>query len=232
MFEEKIIKKHLNDPNCYNISFGGKGNWLGRVSVRDEKGETLQVSVEDPRYTSGELKHISKGKMNVKDNLGNCFSVDVTDPRVLSGELLPISKNRVSVKNSEGNIEYISTSDPRYISGELKHMSSGTTVVEDENGNRKRIDLADSDFKSGKLKHINKGKITVRDPKNPELGFFQVLKTDIRFLSGDLVSITKDRKYITNGKKNRLIYLEEPLPEGWRYGRTNESNGLKKLKKN
>jgi hypothetical protein len=32
----------------------------------------MKVSIDDPKYQSGELVHVNKGMINVKDKDGNC----------------------------------------------------------------------------------------------------------------------------------------------------------------
>jgi hypothetical protein len=53
--------------------------------VKDKCGNTLRVSISDPRYTSGELVHITKNKVPVRDKSGRTFQVDTTDEKYISG---------------------------------------------------------------------------------------------------------------------------------------------------
>jgi hypothetical protein len=67
-----------------------------RPAKNSETGETLQVSVDDPRLLTGELVGNTKGMMMAKYPLtGETIQVSVNDPRLLSGELVGINKGRI-----------------------------------------------------------------------------------------------------------------------------------------
>ena len=74
-FEEGVIRKlklHLN-PNWLNksaiISNLPCGNTLGMCTVIDKNGNTFQVSIDDPRYISGELVGATKGYTIYKNKI-------------------------------------------------------------------------------------------------------------------------------------------------------------------
>jgi hypothetical protein len=113
-YEFKLVNREfVNRSDTYNIALGGDGGWYhtkGKTNVKDANGNTMQVSVNDPRFLSGELVGIQKGtfhtketksKMSkknhgfvpVKDKFGNKFRVRKDDPKYLSGEYVFHSKN-------------------------------------------------------------------------------------------------------------------------------------------
>jgi len=61
---EIINEEMLKDPLCMNLSKGGNGSnyTLGLISVKDKNGNTMSVSINDPRYLNGELVGIFKNK--------------------------------------------------------------------------------------------------------------------------------------------------------------------------
>jgi len=62
----------------------------GKIAVKDKNGKKYYVSVNDPKYLSGELtiqNTALKGKVVVKNNEGKFLVVDKNDERYLSGEL-------------------------------------------------------------------------------------------------------------------------------------------------
>lgn len=140
-FEAKLHNKfnvHLSE-NFYNkvkqTSSGfdttGSNYNKGTVSVKDKEGKYYRVSVDDPRYLSGELVHISKDTVTVKDLNDNIFQVSKHDPRYLSGEFISAVKDTIVVKDKDGNMFRVRKDDPRYISGELVVNSKNRKVSEE-----------------------------------------------------------------------------------------------------
>ncbi|MCU0680636.1 MAG: hypothetical protein MUF50_05055, partial [Planctomycetes bacterium] len=90
----------------------------------------FKISVNDPRYLSGELVSVNKGRNKgltiVKDKNENRFYVSVNDPRYLSGELVGVSKgfkmpdkHQVGKNNSQYGTMWISFINPN-ISKKIK----------------------------------------------------------------------------------------------------------------
>jgi len=107
----------------------------GKTAAKTLTGEILLVSIEDPRFKTGELVGIAKGKIAVKDSVGNFYLVDKTDPRYISGDLVGVNKGRkfkqkvpsphkgtFLAKDREGKMVRLTKDDPRYISGEFIHF--------------------------------------------------------------------------------------------------------------
>ncbi len=103
-YEKEIVNETvLNNPLCLNMICGGLGNHngyttKGLVTVKDSNGNIMDVSIDDPRYKSGELISINSGLVIVRDKYGQCFKVSSTDPRYLSGELTIVSKGNKGFK--------------------------------------------------------------------------------------------------------------------------------------
>ncbi len=79
--EHLMIKKEEYNKEIYEALTKNK------ITVKDKNGNYYSVSVDDPRYISGEYIALGKNKVSVKDKNGNYYSVSVDDPRYLSGEL-------------------------------------------------------------------------------------------------------------------------------------------------
>lgn len=141
------------NPKFYNASKQSSSGFdtTGKVVVKDSNGDSFSVSIDDPRYQSGELVHMSSGKITVKDSNGNTFSVSSDDPRILSGELNGVSKGLGVFKDSDGNTFSVPIDDPRVLSGELVGATKGIINVEDSNGNHFRVSINDPRFLSGEL---------------------------------------------------------------------------------
>jgi len=55
-YEAEIVNEELiKDENCYNVVKGGAFDISGMVTVRNKDGKCYLVSLDDPRYLSGEL---------------------------------------------------------------------------------------------------------------------------------------------------------------------------------
>ena len=145
-------------PVYYNLHNGGPHlDASGRVVVKDKNGKTMQVSVNDPRYISGDLIHVAKGQVVVKDKDGNTTVVSITDPRYISGELVGHTTGKVPVKDKDEKTFMVSKTDPRYLSGELVPVSKGKTHVKDKDGNSLYVSVNDPRFISGELVGYHKG---------------------------------------------------------------------------
>ncbi len=146
----KLDKATLEDitfscSGIYNPMFGVKQSdyqkqkqskmMKGKTIAKTPTGEILLVSVEDPRFKTGDLVGNAKNKVAVKDQSGNFYLVDKKDPRYISGDLVGVNKGRkykqkvpsphkgtFLVKNREGNMVRLRKDDPRYLSGEFIHF--------------------------------------------------------------------------------------------------------------
>ncbi len=225
--EKELVNEHfVKRTDTYNIIIGGGGGGenfgeqKGFITAKDKLGNTMRVSIEDPRYLSGELVHHLKGTITVRDKEGNILQVNENDPRYLSGELVGKNKNQITVKDEKGNIFNIDSNDPRYLSGELKYIHTGKVIVKDKDGNKFKVDKNDKRYLSGELVGITAGKVNVRDQEG---NTFQISKEDPRYLSGELVHITKGTIYIHNKitEQNKRIIkkdLQKWLDKGWYKG--------------
>lgn len=210
----------------------------GQVTVKDTNNNYFKVSVDDEKYLTGELMHISKGVSTYQDNLGNKYRLnvddekiqlnnlcgltkgkcafkdinenivftDINDLRVINGELVGINKGKIIVKDKYNNCLLVEKNDERYLTGELKHISKGKLTVKDINGNTFRIDVNDKRLQTGEVTAFNKGRTWKQKPgisdrlKNKVLcrniitnETVTVLKTDPKYLSGEVIGINKGR---------------------------------------
>ena len=208
-FEFRFLKliDAKNILECYNLSNFTMCSPEGQVTVKDKNGNMFNVSVDDPRYLSGELISRVTGTLKVKDKEGNIYTVDNDDPRYLSGELVYIATDKIVVKDKDGNISQVDR-DEFNKRPDLVGHTKGSVVVKDKLGNSMRVDMNDPRYLSGELVHICTGQITVRDKQG---NTFNVDKGDPRYLSGELVSIATG--YVTIQDKNgNYIRVERDDP--------------------
>lgn len=219
-YESEVVTEVLvKDTNCYNIALGGDSGatTIGTATVKDQNGNIMQVSVDDPRYLSGELVGHTKGKVNVKDEFGNNMQVPIDDPRYLSGELVGCSKGNFNARDDLGNIYYITKNDPRYLSGELVGLTKNHILVKDNNNNCFSVPSDDPRYLSGKLKPIWSG----RKHKPETIEKYKRTFKDIGHQQGEKNSqygtcwIMKDEE----NKKIKKEDLEDYISQGWQKGR-------------
>ena len=208
-----------NDDEFYNKCNhnSSKFNISGRVTVKDEYGNTSSVNINDHRYLSGELVSIAKNKLNIIDENGNKKQIDVSlydkDKHTI------FSKNKIVVKDKNNNILHVDFNDPRYLSGELVGIASRKIVVKDANGETQQIDVNDARYLSGELVPTIKDKIMVKDKDN---NYYQISKFDPRYLSGELVGIAKNEVVVVDkeGNKFKVAYDDPRYLSGELVGHT------------
>lgn len=172
-YEADFLTENLiNNPNCYNIQLGGKGfHTNGLATVMDKEGNCFDVPVNDPRYTSGELVGITKGWGIYKDTI--------------TGKRCKAHK-----------------SDPRIKCGQLVGWSKNLVIFKDINDNSYILDKNDPNFeniiKTKNLRFISFGKVTVKDKDGNTC---QINVDDLRYLTGELIPIWKNRKHNEETKK-------------------------------
>lgn len=217
-YEAEIVNEELiKDENCYNVIKGGGFDTSGLVSVKDKNGKYYLVSLDDPRYLSGELVGATKGKVNVKDKNGNYYQVSLDDPRYLSGELVGVSKGMLQIKDKDGNHHLVPLDDPRYLSGELVPFSKGMILVKDKYEKYYQVPLDDPGYLSGELVPF-----WVNRKHKPET----IEKAKQKFKNIKHQQGEKNSQYgtcwIHNDKESIKIKkedLEKYLTEGWIKGR-------------
>ncbi len=91
-------------------------------------------------------------------------------------------------------------------------------MAKDQYGNNVQVDINDPRFKTGQLVGCTKGFANFKD-QNGKILYTSI--TDPRYLSGQLVGHHKGTIWITNGTQNKMIKKNNPIPQGWRRGRTN-----------
>jgi hypothetical protein len=219
-FLQKIDAR--NNPSFYNKhnNDGWIPNNKGKVVAKDGDGNFIQVDIDDPRYLSGELVGTTKGKKpGICIYTGKKTSYEIIDPRWETGEIISVNKSKsmyidkdgkyvytdrktaeasnlkpfqkgmVTARDSENNIIRVSQDDPRYLSGELVGATKGFRPVKDQNGN---VFMLSSEIKTSdkeKIKELNSEMCVVKDSQG---NIFRVHKDDPRYLSGELVGITKN----------------------------------------
>jgi hypothetical protein len=174
---ELVNREFIKRNDVYNLIEGGLFSTIGFARVKDKNNKGMLVSINDPRYLSGELKGITSGKVMIKDKNDNIFLVSKEDSRYLSGELKSIHAGMINAKDKNGNIYRISNTDSRYLSGELKSIFEGKVTVKDINGNYYKVSTDDPRIHTGELvghwkgrKHSEKTKEKMRSHKGKNSG--------------------------------------------------------------
>ena len=180
---EIITEKLINDPNCYNITLGGRGNKKDYRICKDKNNNTIIVHKDDLRLKTGELCIITA----VKDKDGNTFACRIDDPNYLNHIYTSVAKGLVVVKDNQNKILCVPIDDPKYISGEYQYINKGKTVVKDNNGNNLQIDINNPDYK--KYIPVSKNLIPVKDKDG---NTFSISKFDSKWINGEVDAIRKN----------------------------------------
>ncbi len=203
--EKEIVNEDfINRNETYNVSLGGAFNQTGLIQVKDKNGNNLKIRKDDPRYLN-ELQPVSKNFIVVRDKNNNILRVKTSDKRYLSGELEATLKGKVMVKDKNGNTLQVSKDHKDYLNGTLVSISKDMVTAKDIHGKFFKVHI--NDKRLGKtLFGIAKGKVSVKDKNGNK---FCVSKDDTRYLSGELVGVNNRKRYMNNGKQNKMVNFDE-----------------------
>lgn len=130
---EKITRKNYSKQQSNFMKVEKKGTF----TAIDNEGKFISVSIDDPRYTNGEINGSCKGTVIVKDNTGKNFRVSKNDPRLKSGELNGVNFGKVVIRDSNGRNVQISSHE--YTTGNYKSLNKDTIWITDGNTNKTEI---------------------------------------------------------------------------------------------
>lgn len=219
-YEESFITKDIiQETLCLNMNLGGNCSregvtTKGLVTVIDKNGNTFDVSVNDPRYLSGELLSPNTGKVVVRDENGKCIKISVDDPRYLLGEYQIVTKGNSGFKHwttiyKNGDFKTIRVEElNEYLQngwekrGHTKGRTSPTKgmIWITKETKQKLINVNELD------KYISEGWIQNNRITRPTSGLIMIHKDG-------------DNKYCTKEE------LEGYLQEGWIVGGTSRNKG-------
>lgn len=128
-------------------------NLEGTVFAKDSNGDIHRVSVDDPKFISGELIGLATNKVAVFDIHGNSYRIDVDEYYANKGtKYVTACTGTVLVRLPTGKCTRVRFDDPRYISGELKSVLIGlVTVIDPLTGIRTKTRPDDPRISSGEL---------------------------------------------------------------------------------
>lgn len=212
-----IIKSFVN-KQIYNMSPGGNGSGFGYIN-------------EDNKYIYPQNNHsyyYHKDDMSIRKKH---YLLSPNDPRVLSGEFINKSSGKSRYYHKDDlnmTIVELRSDDPRVLSGDFINISTGKSRYKDKEGKIVTLSVNDSKVLSGEVVGLNSGKANyfIRDTNT----IIQCNTDDPRVLSGELISSSLGRKFINNGKENRLVYLKELntyLDNGWKLGQVKVTKLMK-----
>ena len=166
-YEEKMIRKVLGHPNCYNRGVTPECKIKNCVLVKDSEENFYYVKVDDPRIGKT-LFYSGIGKVSVMDKDGNTFQTSIDDPRYLSGELVAPNKGQVTVKTKDG---WINISQEEYRKNKDKYITpTKNKILVKYKGreNEKGFSISIEEYKKNPDLYVSatKGWILVRDKKD------------------------------------------------------------------
>jgi RNase P/RNase MRP subunit p29 len=147
----------------------------------------------------------NKNKVSVIDKDGNTFQTNINDPRYISRELKGISfGTKPGLDLATNKTQNFSLDDPRWNTGEIISMKKGKSHYIDSNENSHFV-TKDKAQKLN-LKSFSKTWVTVKDKTG---NTFRVLKTDERYLSGELVGVTKNMIPVKDKEGNGFVVCKD-----------------------
>jgi hypothetical protein len=155
--------------------------YRGDRDIKDVRIQNKQIVNNIGKNIKKELLIIVNNKEEAENYLKNINDTSI--------EVLRIDK-RILVKDKDGKLLKVYKDNPKYISGELISINKNKVSCKDENGNNLYIDK--DIFLSNKYKGVMKGRVTVKDKDG---NTFSVNKNDPRYLNGDVIFISKNRKF-------------------------------------
>lgn len=174
--EEEALQSEIENilfrdkDNLYNMTNGGEGA-SGSVVVKDNKGNTLAVKIDDPRYVSGELVHIATGTIKARTISGNVVTVSINDPRLSSGELVSMHKGMKRSDHSKRKMSISAKARGSNTTGykhsaETKQLWSSIRKGKPNNHNKKISDKDYIEILQNYDEHIPMVGVGVRCPKS------------------------------------------------------------------
>ncbi len=100
----------------------------GKTVVKDSNNNTFQVSVNDSRYLSKELKGVNFNKVAVKNKEGKYFQVDSAEFNS-SLDLVGVAKETIVFKDNAGNHYRLKKNDPKIIQNNLVGSAKGNIMI-------------------------------------------------------------------------------------------------------
>jgi hypothetical protein len=222
MAENEEARLHLlydvkNNDQFYNIcnSKGSGFNTVGLILVK-HNGSVFLVQVDDPKYISGEYKHVSCGLVPVLDKDGNSFHVSIDDPKYISGEYKHNMTGMALYRDKNNIIHVLKTDDENIKLLELTHINKDKCIMRDKDGNIFSVKTDDERITNGELVSINKGHKVIIN----ELG--QTMQVDVGVDLDGFSSINKNYAIMkdTDGNIVRLHINSDEIKSGMYVGHT------------
>lgn len=216
---EIVNKDFISRKDTYNISIGGGELYtLNMITVKD--GDSFKLISLD-EFDSNIHQTNLTGKVNVivdgKHKL-------ITSKEYAEGVYNTNTTGIVIVKDPNNSNQFIKVSQEEFKRGDYKTHIKGLVSVKDPNDLSKTIQITKEEFSSGNYEGVTKGRTVARLVESGEL--ITVLKTDIRFSTGELVGHTSGKKWVNKNKERKLINkheIEEYLNNNWKLGKGRHS---------
>lgn len=171
IFEQEIvfISDNKEDVKTYYKQILQKQNYLYNKScketivVKDHDGKNIKISINDERYKSGELKHVSYGKIMVIDNETNKYTTVYKEDPLYKIRYIPVTTGKMVAKDINNNHYFIDKNDERLNTKELVHISKGTFMSQTQKNKLLKTNILKRTniFKNFpyEIEHINSNKL-------------------------------------------------------------------------
>jgi hypothetical protein len=219
---------HL-DPNSYNMAMNSSKGFstVGKTPAKDQFGNIILVSVDDPRLETSELVYVTTGLITVYDKEDKRHIIDESDydPNIFlrlgryekkckdtDGNIFTLHFGNSRIKNSEVKVAEPATDDsdtylvfsddPRILNGSLKFVNKKKKIfVYDKNDMRHNINEDDYDPNIFYKLEYNHKKC-----KDANGNIFSLYMTNSRVKNGEV----QVAKLETDGKDTYLVFPDDP----------------------
>lgn len=212
---EIVNTDFISREDTYNIILGGGAlNTLNMITIKDGDGFKL-ISLDN--FDSNIHQTNLTGKVNVIIDGKHTL---ISSKEYSEGTYNTNTTGIVIVKDPNNHKQFIKITQEEFYSGKYKTHIKGLVSVKDPSDLSKTIQITKEEFSSGKYQGVTKGRTVARLVETGEL--INVLKTDIRFSTGELVGHLRGRRWVNRLKERKLINnheIEEYLNNNWKLGK-------------